>query len=181
MNIKIKFPLDKYNYTDSRIHCVAILLVFFSTGNFCLHIRFQHCRQSLLKSQPNMTLPRYPLMRDIPYDECRCSILSINFNNSIDCITDIQAMTGHIAPLLFYVLHLYLIYELFSCTGKYSRIIKDIFWIVALFIFVIVAIGVHGSSHLNFEITRVVCVTSVVMFSCVSFLMIVSNEHYSFM
>jgi hypothetical protein len=180
MNIKIKFPLDNNSYIDARLHCISIFLFFFYYGSFCLQIRFQNSRQSLLlASKPNMTLPSYASMRNIPYDECRCSILLNNFNNSVNCITDIQAMTGHIAPLLSCVLQLYLIYELFSCTGKYSRILKDIFWIAALFVFVIVAIGVHGSSYLNYKTNLAICVTDIVMFGCVTFLAIASDDHRS--
>jgi hypothetical protein len=68
-------------------------------------------------------------------------------------------MAADISPLVLYLLQLYIIYVLFSFTGKYSHILTDIFWVVALVVFVIIAIATHGSSCLHFNTIFIVSVT----------------------
>ena len=64
-----------------------------------------------------------------------------------------MAMIGHVLPLVLYVLQLYFIYEFVSFTGKYKHILTDISRIIALFVFIVIAIGVHGSSCLHRDTT----------------------------
>ncbi len=179
MVIKIKFPLDNNSYTDARLPSLALFVFLMSFGTMYLDVQAMNSRRSIfLSSQPNMTLVDSRLLRNIPYDDCRCSVLSNQSNNSIKCVDDIQAMAAHILPLVSYLLQLYLIYELFSFTGNYSHILTDIFWIVALFVFVIIGIGVHGSSRLHSYTTSVICMTGMVTFGFVTSLVIFSGRHY---
>jgi len=180
MIIKIKCPLDNNSYTDARLPALALFVVIIGYGNFCLRIDFQNFRQSIfLLSRPNMTLADWRSLCNIPFDEYRCSVISNKFNNSTKCIKDIDAMTAHILPLVSYMLQLYFIYELFSIKGSYSHILTDIFWIVALFVFVIIAIGVHGSTCLHALTNDIIYMTGVAMFGFVMFLHFYSDEYYS--
>jgi hypothetical protein len=146
----------------------------------CLDIRFINSRRSNFpSSNSNVTLAEYRILCNIPYDEYHCSILSNKTSNSIRCIIDTEAMTAHILPLVSYVLQLYLIYELVSFTGKYSHILTDMFWIVALVIFIIIAIGVHGSSCFHSVTSVVICMIGMAMFGFVISLMIFSGDLYS--
>jgi hypothetical protein len=173
MAIKMKFPLDDNSHTDARLQFVALFVFCISCGIMCLDIPFRNSRQSIfLLSNSEITLADYRSLCNIPYDECRCSVLSNKSNSSIKCITDNAAMTAHILPLVSYVLQLYIIYEVFSFSGNYSHIFTDIFWVVALVVFIIVAIGVHGSSCFYSNTIMVICMTGISMFGFVYSLVI---------
>jgi len=103
-------------------------------------------------------------------------MISNKSDKSIKCIPDIQAMTGHILPLLSYALQLYVISKLFYFTGNYSHILTDIFWIIALFVFVIIAIGVHGSSCLHSNTSFTIASTGLLQ---VGFVMLLVKRSHS--
>jgi hypothetical protein len=88
-------------------------------------------------------------------------------------------MTAHITPQILYVLEVYIIHELVFFTGKYSDILRDILWIAALFVFVIVAIASHGSSCRHSYTTFAVYLTGIVMSGCFLFLFILNREYHS--
>lgn len=161
MGIKFKFQFGNSVYADRHAISLAVMVFVTSVGLMWLNIRFQMSRESIFpSSRHNGTLSSILLQCSIPYDECRCSVLSNKFNSSIKCITDVEAMIGHILPLVPYALQLYLLQKLFSFTGNYSHILTDIFWLVALFVLVIIAICVHGSSCLYYYTSFIIFLTS---------------------
>ena len=136
---------------------VILQLLFYAIWHADDQIKY--CRNSIL-SLPvtKMTLNNSLSQCNIPYEECRCSVSSDKFNNSKNCITDIQAMGSHILPPISFVLQLYVIYDLFSFSsaGGYWNILLGILWLIALFVFIIVAIRMHGISCLYFSINWIV-------------------------
>jgi hypothetical protein len=179
MNIKIKFPLDLNGYTDARLPSLGLLVFVISFGIQSLDIQFENFRESIfLPNRSHKTLADYGSLCNISYDDCRCSVLFNKSENSSKCITDVAAMTGHILPLVSYALQLYLIYELFSFTGKYSHILTDIFWIAALLVFVFIAIGVHGSSCLHRDTSYIILLTGMLIFGFVMYLTLNSDSEY---
>ena len=149
MFIKIKYSLDIRKVPKLRaVVCgLAIMLISVETMNFCNQI--ENCRKTIFSlSSTNMTSNSSSLQCDIPYEECRCSVTPHKYSNAIQCITDNQAMAAAISSLVSYLLQLYIICVLFSFTGKYSHTLTDIFWVIALLVFIIIAIGVHGGTCL---------------------------------
>jgi hypothetical protein len=99
-------------------------------------------------------------------------------DSSMKCITDVEAMTGHILPLVAYALQIYLISQLFSFTGKYSHILTDIFWVVALLVFIMIAIAFHGSGCLYLYTWFIMCLTDFLLFALVFYLLSCSDRQH---
>jgi hypothetical protein len=151
MSIQIKFPAENETYDRSSAVNMAMLLIVIASPLPLFEFRFFNACQLLFPlPTPNMTVDSNRSDCSIPYDQCRCSVSSNRSGFTRECITDVEAMAGHILPLVVYAQELYLFYNLVSFTGKYSHIFTDIFWIIALVIFVILAIAVHGSSCFHY-------------------------------
>jgi hypothetical protein len=181
MSIRIKFPPENEIYTNSITFNMAVLLFMIAGPLLSLEFRFVNACQSLFPLlTSNMTIDSNLSPCRIPYDECRCSVLSNRSGLTTECLMDVEAMIGHILPLVIYALQLYLIYKLVSVTGKYSHILTDIFWIIALVVFVIIAIAVHGSSCFHFYSVLIICSTSILLVALVFYLFgRVRDQHLS--
>lgn len=158
MHIKIKFQFGKNGYADQRV--LILTLIVTSTSLMMIHLLnlFQNSRESIFSSfKPDETFSSMFLQCSIPYDGCRCSVLSNRTDNSIKCITDVEAMTGHVLPLVSYALQLYLIREFFSFKGSYGFIFTDIFRITAFGSFALIATTVQGSSCSHFYTCMIIC------------------------
>lgn len=165
MNIKIKFRFGKNGYVDQRATILTFIVTFTSVIMMHLENSFQNSRESIFpSSKPNGTLSSVLLQCSIPYDECRCSILSNRSDSSIKCITDVEAMAGHVLPLVLYILQLYLIRQFFSLKGSNRFIYIDIFRITIFGVFIIVATTTHESSCPRFY----TCVTIFLTGICLS-------------
>jgi hypothetical protein len=179
MSIKIKFRFGTNGYADKRAISLALIILFIPLVVIYLENLFQGSRESNSPSCiHNGTLSSVFFKCSIPYDKYRCSVLSNRSNNSIKCITDVQAMTGHILPLVSYVLQLYLIQEYFSFADIYNYNFTDVFWITVLVIFAIIAIAVHGSSCLHFYTCMIICSTGVCLSGFVFYELVHCNRKY---
>ena len=150
MNIKTKFPDHNRSYTFARV-CFLIML-FMLLGHIAVFIgqHYYTSRASLyLSSGGNVTLPRVGNLCHIPFDTCRCSLMTNRTNDTVQCINDVLAMAGHIFPLVSYALQIYTISTFFSFTGYRSEPLTDIFCIVALAALIIIVFAVQGSSCLQ--------------------------------
>jgi hypothetical protein len=160
MSIQIKFPPENETYDTATAVNMVFLIVLIAGPLPILEFRFRNACQSLFPfSTHNMTVDSNISDCSIPYDQCRCSVLSNRSGFRAKCITDVEAMAGHILPLIVYAQVLYLFYNLVSFTGKYRHIFTDIFWIIALVIFVILAIAVHGGSCFHYYTIFIMSVT----------------------
>ena len=161
MFIKIKKPLDITNPPDPRAAVCGAIILSISLVIMSYNEQIENCRKTNLSlSSTNMTLNSSSLQCNIPYEECRCSVIQNKSNNAIECITDIQTMTAHISAIVSSVLQLYIIYELFPFIGKYSHILKIVFWVIALFVFIIIAIALHGSTCLYYNTSETLILSS---------------------
>jgi len=66
----------------------------------------------------NVTLVKANLYCDIPYDNCRCSVISTKY-----CLTNKHLKIGRILPLVLIVLEVYLIRELVSLSGDHINVL----------------------------------------------------------
>jgi hypothetical protein len=179
MSIKIKFRFGTNGYADKRAIILALIILFIPLVVIYLENLFQSSRESNSPSCiPNGTLSSVFLKCSIPYEKYRCSVLSNRSDNSIKCITDVQAMIGHILPLVSYLLQLYLIREFFSFADIYNYNLTEIYWIPFFVIFVIIAIAVHGSSCLHFYTCIIICSTGVCLSGCVFYQLVHCNKKY---
>jgi hypothetical protein len=179
MSIRIKFRFGTNGYADKRAISLALIILFIPLVVIYLENLFQSSRESNSPSCiPNGTLPSVFLKCSFPYDKYRCSVRSNRPDNSIKCITDVQAVTGHILPLVSYLFQLYLIHEFFSFADIYNYNFTGVFWTAFFVIFVIIAIAVHGSSCLHFYTCMIICSTGVCLSGCVFYQLFYCNRKY---
>jgi hypothetical protein len=115
---------------------------------------------------------------NIPYEECQCSVISNKFNNNIECVTDIQTMIAHISPLASYILQIYIINNLFSFKEKLNNIIRYVFWIVTLFIFIIISISAYESTCLYYNTSEFLLYSGTFLYAIFVCLFISSDINY---
>lgn len=160
MFIKVKRAFNGNKYTDSRLTTHAILVFIISVWMLLfLNYQIDDCRSLIyLSNKSNVPVSDiWSLCNNIPLENCRCSIWPNESNISSQCLTDVQVMAAHILPLVSYVLQLYLISKLFWFIGKYRHILTDIFWIVAIIIFIFIATAAHGSNCLRDSMSTIIC------------------------
>ena len=157
MNLKTKYSSRSPAVSLQRIVFAALIILFAGHGMWCTDAQIRYCLQSIL-SLPvtKMTINSSLSQCSIPYEECRCSTSSNQFNDSINCITDIQARSRYILPPISFVVQLYVIYDLFSSTGGYCRIFLSTIWLAVLFVFIMTEIGTYEISCLYFVINWIV-------------------------
>ena len=177
----MKFRFGTNGYADKRNISLALIILFISFVIIYLGNLFQSSRESNSSSYiSNGTLSSMFFKCSIPYDNYRCSVLANESDNSIKCVSNVEAMVGHILPLVSYALQVYLIYELFSFTDICNYNCIDVFWFTVLVILAMIAIAVHGSSCLHFYTCMIICFTSVCLSSCVFYQLVPCNrKHFS--
>lgn len=172
----IHYPLDQMstriifssNHENNKVNgnlvflsCTGMLIGFKLT---LLDQEFLAARQSFFPLSSNNTTTTSNYSRcEVPFDDCRCSMVSNKSDTTMKCITDGQAISAHIMPLISYVIQLFIIYRCVSITGKYSRILTDLFWITTLVVFVVIGITVHGSDCVHNNTATILGVSSVLI------------------
>jgi hypothetical protein len=115
----------------------ASLCVYY-TGAIVWAVIFQYKSLEILdKSQksvfmlrmPNMTSIEPDMYCDIPYNDCRCSVISTKY-----CVTDTHLKISRVVPLLLFLLHIYLIREAFSLSGDYIYFFVYLLWITTIIV-----------------------------------------------
>lgn len=145
-----------YNFnreTDLHGHTVicTVLIFMITCAIWYLDLQLHQCHELIFHVSKAKTIGNMSLWQcNISYDECHCSVTSNKFNNSVNCITDNQSMTGYILLPFSFALQIYLIYKLFSFTEYSNRIIRNIFWFATLLIFIISAVTAQWNSCLYF-------------------------------
>jgi hypothetical protein len=118
------------------------------------------CRNTSFSFSRTDITPNISFLKcNIHYEKFEGSVISNKSNNLIECTVDIQARVAHILPPISYMLQLHTIYDLCSFRGEWRYILRSISWIIALFIFIIIAIGTHGTTCLYYHTTQIVCIS----------------------
>jgi hypothetical protein len=122
--------------------------------NSYLHCLFGQAETSILLSR-GLNVPRIAeaLICDLPYDDCRCLVVSNATEKSEKCITYGQLVVSRILPLVSFFLQIILTRELFSFSGNYRRVLVYSLWIASIFIFICITIGIYYSSCYHVYIT----------------------------
>jgi hypothetical protein len=179
MFIKITYPCGIKNAPDQLFTIQSLIVMVISFIILSFNDQVNSCRERIFSlSSTNMTANANFLKCNIAYEECRCSIISNKSHTTTECITDIQVMIAPISPLVSYVLQLYVIYKVFSFTGRYSHIFRDICWIIALFLFIIIAIGVMGSTCLFYNTTSALFLSGFSLFAITFSIFVYKDTKY---
>jgi len=136
----------------------SVLLGFIILAIICFNLYLQNVlaesEESILHSRGlNMTHISPFLYCELPYDDCLCSILSNKSHISEKCITRIQLVGSRVLPFISFFLQICLVRELFSLSGDHRHVIIYALWIVSVFIFVGMTIGIHWSACYHVYIT----------------------------
>lgn len=143
---------------------MALFLILTAKPLLILELRFRNvCELNFPSSTNNITVDNKVSGCSIPYDQCRCAGALGRFRFREKCISDGEAIAGHVMPLIIYAQALYLCYKLVSFTGKYRHILTDMFWIIALLIFTMIAIAVHGSSCFYYYTATIISIVGVLL------------------
>ena len=118
MSTQISFALHREGKEiNSSLMVLDTILMVVGYKIMMLHQQFLYARESLFPLSTHDTITTNNWYRCvIPFDDCRCSMVSTKSDTSIKCITDAQAMNSHIMPLIAYMIHLYIIYKCVSIT-----------------------------------------------------------------
>jgi len=168
---------------DNGLRIIVLGYSLIGISMFSMHHldTLQTSRESLIHSRmPTAEVGGLFESCSTPYDDNRCSVQLISNNHSENCLTDIEAMTGHILPLVSFVMQVCLIRELFVLRGNYSHILVNILWLVSLFTFIIVIVAAHGSTCYNVYAIGITFLTGCLLGGYVGYLMIRGARKYAF-
>jgi hypothetical protein len=160
--MKITFGINANNALRVVFHAGAIL--------FLVLIQFEYINK-LERSQEsffmlrmsNVTSVKANLYCDIPYDNCRCSVISTKY-----CLTNKHLKAGRILPLVLFVLEVYLIRELVSLSGDHINVLAYVSWIASLFVFVGILIIIYRNTCYYSDIATILCCTGYLLFGFIA-------------
>ncbi len=95
--------------SNGNLTAILVAVVAFCIGVHCMYYQAHLSRSHdlILKSQPsNVTSTILNRKCGLPYDDYRCSVLSITPNISKFCLDDVQITGMRLLPLLSFVLQL---------------------------------------------------------------------------
>jgi hypothetical protein len=152
MKIQFGTPLTSNHLFGTFVFgCVIFAINFF---NLHLQSLLAESEESIINSRGlNVTHISPLLYCDLPYDDCLCSVLSNKSHTSEKCITYVQLVGTHILPFISFFSQICLIRELFSLSGDHRRVIIYALWIVSIFIYVGMTIGIYWSACYHLYIT----------------------------
>ena len=150
MVIKIKYHFGGYDFADDCMVCLIFTLLFISIVSICLNSHFtESCRSIFFPKRPNDTFFTDKPHREVPYDQCRCSLLSNKTDRSIQCITDTEVILADVLPVVSYTIQLYVFYVFFSFEGKHSHILNILCWLGSLVVLAIIQMNTRDRSCPN--------------------------------
>ena len=170
MNLQIKIPYDFYTHDRTRLFPVVFTAFLVVSDGGYLSARARDCQYPpSLALNRNSTTSTFFAMCNISFDECLCPLPSHLSKDGVKCMSGVLIKTTHVVPLLSYVLQICAIHAYFTLFGNYSNVLRRTLWLVALLIFVFVAIGAQDSRCLYHYTSIVMTVTSgvvIVAFFC---------------
>lgn len=158
------------------------LLVFFSgmvTGYY--HNVFGALEKTILQSRNmNMTERVDAFFCDLSYTDCLCSRSTNESSSSHNCITSTQLTITRVLPLVSFLGQIYLIRMLFSFTGDQRHLVTYTLWILSIFIFIAITIGIHWSSCYHAYVSYIIFVTACVLLSLSMRNVLIVHRHFVF-
>ena len=177
MFINIKHPLILNNDYDIWIFTCAVTVLSASYKIWSFNSQVDNCRAEVFcYFARNNTIPNGSLWQcNIPYEECRCSVISNKFNHTIKCITDRQVIIAHLSPLVLYASQLYIIYDLFSFIGKSSHFLRVLCWVIASLLFAFIITVAHDNTCLYYIMSESLTYSGVFFYAIFLGLFIISD------
>ncbi len=161
--MKIRFGTTGRGESRAVILGVTVFMISFCCWYFQWCIRLYH--DLILSSRlTNMTSAKVNRYCGLPYDDYRCSVLSITPNISQYCLNDAQITGARLLPLLLYVLELCLIHELFSLSEDCVRFFLYALGITSVFTFGVIIILIYHNTCAQLCVTLFLFSTGAILF-----------------
>ncbi len=128
--MRIRSGINNNNEMCSVIHG-GIIFILVLEQHRCLHTLDMAQRSVFVLRMPNVTSIDANLYFGIPYNDCRCSVVSTKY-----CLNDKQLKISRVLPLVLYVFQIYFIREFISISGDYIYFFVAVLWIIAMFVFI---------------------------------------------
>jgi hypothetical protein len=142
----------------SVIHGIAVLmLVLWQHRWLYILDKAQHSVFEL--RTPNFTLLTANLYFGIPYNDCRCSVVSTKY-----CLTDKQLRISRAVPLVLYVFQIYFTREFVSISGNHTYFFVSALWIVAMIVFIVLLVVIYVYNYFYGHAVSYLCSTGYAVF-----------------
>jgi hypothetical protein len=168
----IRFDIDPNN-NECTVYHVLVLYAFAWMQWSHIFTLLNSQRSVFMFRMPNVTSVTVNLYGDIPYEDCRCSIVPIK-----DCLADERLKYTRTVPLILFVLVVYFIWNHLSFSGNRVDFLVKVYWIVSMFTFFAILIIIYRSSYYYNLIARILICTGHLLFGIVAYCMRVDNEMY---
>jgi hypothetical protein len=150
---------------ESRALIVSFVVFIIGCCCWYFQMRLSWSHDLILSSHPlNVTPGIFNRQCGHPYDDYRCSVLSMTPNISNYCLNDVQITSMRLLPLLLFVLELYLIHELFSLSEDCVRFFLYAFGVTAVFIFGVITIVIYHNTCAQQYVTVFLFWMSMILF-----------------
>jgi len=158
----------RFGTTDSKeARALFLGLFIFMVGLCCWYFQWliRSSHDLILSSRlSNVTSTKVNQYCGLPYDDYRCSVLSITPNISQYCLNDAQITGARLLPLLLYVLELCVIHELFSLDENCIRFFLYALGITSVFTFSVIIILIYHNTCAQLYVTGFLFLMSGILF-----------------
>ncbi|CAF4107855.1 unnamed protein product [Adineta steineri] len=126
------FTIYVYGVNENRFLFRSMFLLILVAGVQFYHVFFLRDiqRSVFIFREPNVTDISWDMYISIPYEDCRCNVISIE-----SCLTNLQIKYTRILPLILFLLEVYTFKDILSLHRYRSHFIVNFYWIVSIFLF----------------------------------------------
>ncbi|CAF0891349.1 unnamed protein product [Adineta steineri] len=168
--MRIHFGLDINREMHAAGYAMALVMYIISHYDTLYNLKTSH--ESVLKLRmPNVTSNGTDLYCGIPYDDCRCSVVSVKY-----CLTDTQLKLSRIVPIVLFVVQIYLAHELFTLSGDHKHLLICALWITSMFVLIGIIALIYRSSCYHGHTLSILAGTGYLLFTSFVFAL---NSHKS--
>jgi hypothetical protein len=162
--MKIRFGTTDSSESRALVLGFVMVTIDFCCWYFQLLIGWSH--DLILSSRlSNMTLAKVNRHScGLPYDDYRCSVLSITPNISQYCLNDAQITGARLLPQLLFVLQLCVIHELFSLSEDCIRFFFYALGVTSVFTFAVIIILIYHNTCAQLYVTGFLFLTGGMLF-----------------
>jgi hypothetical protein len=134
--------------------------------NIHLQNRFGKSEKSILQTR-NITITERPFIFycHLPYDDCLCSIIHNQSNTSYECVGYSVLVGSRVLPLISFFSQIALVQVVFSISTDRRAVVICTLWIISLFSFIVIIIGIYWNRCSHAFITSILGFTGTVL-SC---------------
>ena len=139
-----------YGVSEKRFFIQSWVLIFVAALQGRHLFILENIQKSVfMNREGNITDIDYHMYNNIPYEDCRCNVIS----NEL-CLSNLHIKYTYILPLIVFVLDVYILKDLLSL-HRYREyfFLENLYWISSIFLFFCVLILIYQNSQYYFITT----------------------------